>query len=123
MEQNIEKKVAVIKKSDGASVRVDKDTRKMILGELAKINKKAYGRKIRAGQLIRNLLAFVTPEFTKRLQEESLSNKDRMEMQFKEHVKKFGPISKDEFIGLFLRANVSKSVTENDAKSETKNST
>lgn len=108
------------KAAPASSLRVKPETRKRFLSELAKVNKKSYGRKVRADQLLSLLLTFVRPEHIQQLQQGSLSNSDRLEMRYREHVKKFGPTSKDEFLGLLLTEKSSKSESENAAVSEGK---
>lgn len=108
------------KTAPASSLRVKPETRKRFLSELAKANKKSYGRKVRADQLLSLLLTFIRPEHIQQLQQGSLSNSDRLEMRYREHVKKFGPTSKDEFLGLLLTEKSSKSESENAAVSEGK---
>ncbi len=108
------------KPATASSLRVKPETRKRFLSELAKVNKKSYGRKVRADQLLSLLLTLVRPEHIQQLQQGSLSNSDRLEMRYREHVKKFGPVSKDEFLGLLLTEKSSNSNSENAAVSEGK---
>lgn len=120
METSDTKKAAIAKKSSAASLRVRPETRKALLAELAKVNKKSYGRKVRVEQLLRLLLTLIKPEHIQKLQSESLSNSDRIEMKFREHVKKFGAVSKDEFLGLLIQSDAAKTSSENAAVSEGK---
>jgi hypothetical protein len=80
--------------------------RKKILHELAKANKKDFGRKLRAEDLIAVAITLVQPEHIKQLQEATLSNADRLEQQYKDYVAKHGNLSKDAFIGKLLNAEV-----------------
>lgn len=116
--QNAQKPVK--KAATASSLRVKPETRKRFLGELAKVNKKSYGRKVRADQLLSLLLTLLRPEHLQQLQQGSLSNADRLEMRYREHVKKFGPTSKDDFLGLLLTEKSGKSESENAAVSEGK---
>lgn len=120
MEPTEVKKVTHLKKPSASSLRVKPETRKRLFGELAKVNKKNYGRKVRPDQLLNLLLSLLKPEHIQLLQSESLSNADRLEMRYKEHTKKFGPVSKDEFLGLLLTTESSNSNSENAAVSEEK---
>lgn len=108
------------KVANASSLRVKPETRKRFLTELVKANKKSYGRKVRADQLLSLLLTLLRPEHIQQLQQGSLSNADRLEMRYREHVKKFGPTSKDEFLGLLLIEKSGKSESENAAVSEGK---
>lgn len=120
METSEAKKSTVTKKPNGASLRVKAETRKRVLTELAKINKKTFGRKVRVDHLLNLLLPLLKPEHIQKLQEDSLSNSDRLEMKYKEHIKKFGPISKDEFLGVLLESERNKITTQTAAISEGK---
>ena len=104
---------AKVKKSNVAGVRVTVETRKRLLAELSKVNKKSFGRKVRVDQLINLLLELMKPEHIQKLQDESLSNADRIEMKFREYVRKNGAISKDDFLGMLLSADASKPSSEN----------
>lgn len=108
-------------KKSAASLRVRPETRKLLLAELAKVNKKSFGRKVRVEQLLRLLLTLFKPEHIQKLQSDSLSNSDRIEMKYREHVKKFGAVSKDDFLGLLLPSDAAKTSSENTAFSEGKN--
>lgn len=120
METSDAKKTNVAKKVTASSLRVKPETRKRFLSELAKANKKSFGRKVRADQLLSLLMTFIKPEHIQKLQQDSLSNADRLEMRFREHIKKFGPISKDEYLGLLMSTESGKNESENAAFSEGK---
>lgn len=83
-------------------IRVKRETRKKILLELAKANKKDFGRKLRAEDLIAFALTLIRPEHVAQLQETTLSNADRLEQQYREFVAKHGSISKDAYLGKLL---------------------
>ncbi len=121
MESSEVKKIPVPKKLTASSLRVKPETRKRVLAELAKVNKKTFGRKVRVDQVLNLLLTLLKPEHIKTLQEESLSNADRIEINYREHIKRHGPISKDEFLGLLLSAEGAKSGSEKVTFSERKN--
>lgn len=84
------------------ALRVKRETKKRLLVELARVNKKAFGRKVRIDDLLLCALGYVTDADISALQESSLSNADRLEALYREHIKMHGPMSKDEFIGLVL---------------------
>lgn len=104
METKQDAKVSKAKNPTASTVpiRVKRETRKKILHELTKANKKDYGRNLRAEDLIAFALTLVLPEHILRLQESTLSNADRLEQQFKDYVAKHGSISKDAFLGRLL---------------------
>ena len=97
--QSNEKKAKSAKSSPHSSIRVRKDTRKRVLTELARINKKDFGKKVRTDELIALALGLVTPDHFRVLQEASLSNADRFERDFRAYVAKHGQMSKDEYLG------------------------
>ena len=83
-------------------IRVKRTTFEKMTSLLAQVNKKELGRKVRSDDLVGFALALVTEAHVKELQDGSLSNHDRFEAMYKDHVAKKGPISKDAFLGLFL---------------------
>jgi hypothetical protein len=86
-----------------APIRVLKETRKRVLMEVAKANRKDLGRLVVVDDLITMALSLVQPEHIQQIQDSTLSNGDRLELRYREHVKKSGAISKDEFVGLMMR--------------------
>jgi hypothetical protein len=117
MEQNDQKKAAKpsAKKNNSSALRVSNDTRKKVLSELAKANKKTFGRRIKADQLIALGLSRLTAQDIVELQEKSLSNQDKMEKAYRDYVSKFGQVSRDEFIGKMMNGEVAKFTSENAA--------
>lgn len=108
METNQTKKEAKINKpSAHGAIRVRKDTRKRVLAELARINKKDFGRKVRPDEFIALAVSLVTPEHIVKLQESSLSNADRLEREYRSYISAHGPISKDEYLGKRLTGEIS----------------
>ncbi len=107
MENNqTEKKTKSSKLSAHSSLRVRKDTRKRVLTELAKANKKDFGKNVRADEFIALAVSLVTPEHITRLQESSLSNADRLDRDYKAFVSINGPMSKDEYLGKRLSGEI-----------------
>lgn len=107
METNsTEKKSKSVKSSAHASIRVRKDTRKRVLTELARINKKDFGKNVRADELIALAVSLVTSEHIVKLQEGSLSNSDRLERDYRTYVAQHGHIAKDEYLGKRLNGEI-----------------
>lgn len=104
METKQDSKVAKAKhpKVSTVPIRVKRDTQKKILLELAKANKKDFGRKLRAEDLIAFALTLVRPEHIAQLQETTLSNADRLEQQYRAFIAKHGSLSKDAYLGKLL---------------------
>lgn len=104
--QSTEKKVVKSVKSAHASLRVRRDTRKRVLAELARANKKDFGRRVRTDELIALAISLITPTHISKLQDASLSNADRLEADFRAYVAKNGPIAKDDYLGKRLRGDI-----------------
>ena len=84
------------------SLRVKRDTKRRVLADLAKVNKKDFGKAVRSDQLIGLALSLLTDQHIKALQESSMTNADRLEQRYRDYVKKHGATSKDEFLGKIL---------------------
>ncbi len=95
----VEKKSKSAKQSHYSSLRLKKDLKKRILSDLAKINKKDFGRKVKLGEYLDLLMNLLTPDHVTRLQEGSLSNADRLERDYRNYVTEHGLISKDDYLG------------------------
>jgi hypothetical protein len=87
------------------SLRVKRETKRRILAELAKVNKKDFGKKVRPDNLIALALSLLTDQHMKSLQEASLTNADRFEQRYRDYIKSHGVTSKDEFLGKILAQN------------------
>lgn len=105
MEQNLNPKVKNAKTTAlRVSLRVKRETKRRVTAELTKINKKEFGRKVRIDELLGILLPMLTNAHIKSLQDGSMTNADRLEAQYGEFIKKYGAISKDDFLGRILTA-------------------
>ncbi len=96
------------------------ETRKKLILELTKANKKDFGRRIKPDDLLSVALSLIEAHHIKELQEKSLSNADRLDRDYRSYVQKNGPISKDEYLGLLLSPTSAKSDSQNVAFSEGK---
>jgi hypothetical protein len=105
MEQTEIKKVTKLtgRKSNSATIRVSVETRKRLISELLKINKKQYGKRIKIDALLMILLSKISPQDVSQLQEASLTGRDRLEQSYKAHCAKFGHLTKDEYYALLLK--------------------
>ena len=83
-------------------LRVKRETKRRVLAELAKVNKKSVGRKVRVDNLIVHAISLITDGDIKTLQENSLTNADRLELQFRDYQKVNPGASKDHFLGYLL---------------------
>ena len=104
MDQSTQVKVTKPKVASGTSVslRVKRETKKRIQVELAKVNKKDFGKKVRCDELIGTALSLLTEQHLKALQDGSMTNADRLEIQYRDYVKKHGATTKDEFLGTLI---------------------
>ena len=84
------------------SVRISMENQKKAERILANANKKKLGRKIKLDHLLAIVLDLVTDEHIRKLQDQSLSNKDRKEQLRQRYIIARGPISRDEFTGFML---------------------
>ena len=87
------------------SMRVKRDTKRRVLAELAKVNKKDFGKPVKTDALIGLLLSLLNDQHVKALQDGSMTNADRLELLYRDYVKKHGATSKDEFLGRMLSEN------------------
>jgi hypothetical protein len=115
METTTNQKSAKTKPANVSTValRVKRETKRRIQTELAKVNKKAFGRKVRVDALVSRALNLLTDADIKTLQEASLSNSDRLEQKYREYLKTNSGVSKDEFLGQMLTGKITISMTEN----------
>lgn len=105
------------KKSASAAIRVSLETRKKLLAELAKVNKKQSGKRVKMDALLLKLLTKITTADVAELQEASLTGRDRMEQSYRAYCAKFGQITMDEFLAHISEQAVKQIASENVAKS------
>lgn len=86
------------------SLRVRRETKKRIQAELATLNRKDFGRKITADDFLSVAIGLVQTIHLDEIKARSLSNRDRLEMMYKEHCEKHGKVTKDEFLGILLES-------------------
>ncbi len=109
METTQKEKVTKIKAStvSTVSLRMKRETKRRVLVELAKVNKKSFGKKVRVDELICLLLPLLTDAHIKSMQDSSMTNADRLELQYRDYIKTHGAISKDDFLGQILIGKIS----------------
>ena len=125
---NAQKPAKQAKKSSSSAIRVSNETRKRLLAELARINKKAHGKRVKIDALLMRLLPKISAQDVAELQEASLSGRDRLEQNYRAYCAKFGQLSMDEFLAIIsaqavpqiLRGDAAKNQSENAAVSERK---
>jgi hypothetical protein len=84
-------------------IRIKRETKKKILSDLAQINRKDFGKSITPDQYIALAISLLTPEHLEQLKTQSMTNKDRLELKYREHCSTNGKVSMDEFIGMLLQ--------------------
>ena len=106
--ENSEKKINKKRESKkaGLSKKLDIETAKLLEGIREKINKKSYGRKIREASIIAHAVKLITPEDIQKLQESTLTEKDRLLMAHEDWCKENGKITIDQFIGKLIRGEI-----------------
>lgn len=95
-----------VRKTVYASIRVAKETARSLQLQLAQVNKKDYGKRIKPDQLIALALGLIKPEHVTQLQETSLSNQDRFERDYSAYIAEHGKITKDEFLGKLMKGEI-----------------
>lgn len=95
-EKSVPKKRNVLKKLDPETARV-----LQILKD--KVNKKAYGRKVKDSEILAKALSLVDAHHLQELQDATLNEKDRLHMAHENFVKQNGKITLDQFIGKLLK--------------------
>ena len=90
-----------------AGIRVRHETKKRVLQEVAKANKKDFGKRVRVEDLVALAIGLLEPKHVAELQEKSLSHADRLEQQYRAYNLKNGPISKDAYLGMRLSGEIS----------------
>jgi hypothetical protein len=118
METSEAKKAAkpAAKKSTSSAIRVSVETRKRLLTELAKVNKKENGKRVKMDSLLLKLLPKLTAQDVSELQEASLTGRDRLEQNYRAYCAKFGQVSMDEFFARLSQQAMSQTTSENVAK-------
>jgi hypothetical protein len=98
-------KVKVVEKTSNAtSIAVSKETRRRILQNLERINKKDFGRRLRVDEYVARALALMTPEIDEELRESCLSSADKLERNYREYVSRGGVLSKDQFLAKVMES-------------------
>jgi len=101
-EEKAAKKAAAPKKKTVLK-KLDPEAAKLLQSLKDKANKKTFGRKVRDSEIISLGLSLVSNEHVQSLQNQTLSEKDRLHMAHEDFQKTNGKISLDHFIGKLLR--------------------
>ena len=102
-EQNPKPQPTKSSQSNTVPIRVHKEIARTIRRDLAKLNKKEFGRRIRVDDYVAKAISKLTDDDRRELQEATLSNADRLELLFRQQTKTGdSQISKEEFLGRLL---------------------
>lgn len=109
-DKTTEKKASQAKRKNVLK-KIDTDSAKLLATLKERANKKGYGRKIRDGEIIAKGLSLVETRHLQELQDQTLSEKDRLHMAHEDFVKQHGKISLDQFIGKLLKGEMSQTIS------------
>lgn len=103
------------------SIRIKRTTKKEIVDLVKQLNKeKSIGRSIQPHQVVELAFSLIEPRHLEQLKEQSMTNEDRLEQNYQNYVRQYGPISKDEYFGILLhQAKTAMSSTSNSHRSKT----
>lgn len=83
-------------------VRISPDTKNVLDKILAEANDKDIGGKVKPESVIALALALVKKDSIEKLKAATLTNANKLELRYREHVQKHGPMTKDDFLGRVL---------------------
>lgn len=106
VEKTSEKRVSQAKRKNVLK-KLDADTAKLLQALKDKANRKTFGRKVRDTEVIGLGLSLISADHIQNLQNQTLSEKDRLHMAHEEYQKTNGKITMDQFIGKLLKGEVS----------------
>lgn len=93
------------------AIRVTPETRKVLDQILADANTKELGAKVKSENVLALALSLIKKDDIEKLKAATLTNADKLELSYREHVKIYGPTTKDEFLGRILRGELKESKT------------
>lgn len=86
--------------------KIDAETARHLSQLKERANKKPFGRKVRDAELIALGLRLVDQKHLSELQEQTYSEKDRLNMAHENYQKQNGKITLDQFIGRLIRGEI-----------------
>lgn len=103
-------------------IRVHKEIARTIRRDLAKLNKKEFGRRIRVDDYVAKAISKLTEDDKRELQKASLSNADRLELMYREHSKgNHSQLSKEQFLGRLIADFTESTMQAHSAPNDTTN--
>lgn len=88
------------------TLRIKPELKNKINADLAKVNKKKLGKKLKTDDYLELAISLIKSEHLKQLQEASLSHFDRLELNYLEYNKKHSNVSKDAYLGILLSGKI-----------------
>jgi hypothetical protein len=104
--QSEKKQKSAQKRPQFASIRIRRELKKQIQSDLDRVNKKDFGRRVRAEDYLSLALGLVSAVHLDELKERTLSNADRLERDYRAFVTKHGHLPKDEYLGKRLSGEI-----------------
>lgn len=121
-DQNPKPQPTKTSQSNTVPIRVHKDIARAIRRDLAKLNKKEFGRRIRVDDYVAKAIAKLTDDDRRELQQASLSNADRLELMYRQHAKSGDTqISKEQFLGCLIADFTESTMQTNPVPNDTEN--
>jgi len=90
--------------SNTIPIRIKKATARTLKSIINKLNKKQFGRKVIADDVIDKALSTLNGEDLEEIKISTYSSADQLELQYRNYCRKNGYIDKEEFIKLLLKA-------------------
>ena len=83
--------------------KIDPESARLLSQLRDRANKKSYGRKVRESEILARAIRLVAQDDIREIQDQTYSERDRLQMAHEEYVKANGKISLDQFIGKLLK--------------------
>ena len=87
-------------------LRIRKPTANKLRSIINKLNRKAYGRKVTATDVLNISLTLLGDREFEMIEEQSYTSQDRLEIAYHQHCKSHGKITKDEYLALLLDSQI-----------------
>jgi hypothetical protein len=90
--------------SNTVPIRLKKSTLRSLKAILNTCNRKAYGKRVKADDVIAAALELVTENHIESIQRRTYTSQDQLDIEHKKYCSVNGAISKDEFLKLVLQS-------------------
>lgn len=89
--------------SNSVPIRISKLAARKLRSLVTKCNKKSYGRKVKADDVICQALDLLQDYNLEAIKQSTYSSQDQIEIEYKKFCQQHGSLSKDEFLKMLLR--------------------